>query len=179
LILNNHNIDINEQIFFYKQKIYIEILKRRVSFEEINFDLNEINYRIVREDFGFIFSNLKNDFKYYDEINVRKQKTYINVSYDGTQNSKLFQINFYQVIKFYDKIYKKLQNVSTELGGLFNSFIFLGKMLILPIKSKNFVYNIINNIFNENDKNEIKKNRNLLIPWNLNKDWINDKKRSW
>ncbi len=51
-------------------------------------------------------------------------------------------------------------------------------MLILPINSKIFVYNIINNIFNEDDKNEIKNKKNILIPRNFNRDWIDDKNKS-
>jgi len=51
-------------------------------------------------------------------------------------------------------------------------------MLILPINSKIFVYNIINNIFNEDDKNEIKNKKNILIPRNFNRDWIDDKSKS-
>jgi len=50
-------------------------------------------------------------------------------------------------MKKYERIYKKLQNVFADLGGLFNTLIIIGNILVAQLNKKKFYYDLINKTF--------------------------------
>ena len=61
---------------------------------------------------------------------------YTNDDYSGIY---FLEISFDKVGKKYDRIYRKIQNIFADLGGLFNSFILIGNILIAQFNKKNLI----------------------------------------
>lgn len=79
---------------------------------------------------------------------------------------ELAVIKFDKIAKKYERLYKKLQNVFADLGGLLSSFILIGKILICEFNKKKFDYDLINYLFEkpvkeENDNLNINKNNTV------------------
>lgn len=114
-----------------------------------------LNYGVIKliDDSGIIFSDESHFFNF-----KRESRSYIN-NYNPDKLN-IFLIDFNTVMKQYERNYKKLQNVFADLGGLFNSFILIGKIIVAQINKKKFDYDLINKIFFL-EKENIKLNENL------------------
>jgi len=93
----------------------------------------------------------------------------------------IFNFELSPVMNQYEKIYKKLQNVFADLGGLFKALIMIGNIIVAQFNKKRFDYDLIyktfyidnedlckTNSFNKNIiLNEIKNNGDNLIIENI------------
>lgn len=161
-------INVNNQNFFrnYSDEQLIKFNSNLNVMQMIN-----LNYGVVRliDDSGIIFSEIKENFSL--------KKNY--QSFDSNYNDKntLFKIEFSPIMKQYERIYKKLQNVFADLGGLFNSLILIGNILVAQFNKSNFDYNLINNtFFLDNEEVNINNNKNKNINFNNNNDIHNKHK---
>jgi len=81
-------------------------------------------------------------------------------------------------MKQYERIYKKLQNVFADLGGLFNSLLIIGNILVAQFNKKRFDYYIINKTFyreNEDSNKNLTQNKNFILSNNNKSDNLNIK----
>jgi len=164
-------INVNNENFF---KIYS---KRNFIFVDSNLKISQsmnFNYGVFKliDDYGFIFSEINEVYtlkKNYD--------SYIN----NLSNELIFQMEFSPVMKQYQRIYKKLQNVFADLGGLFNSLILLGNILAAQINKKKCDYDLINKtFFLENEDSDIKEilNKNINLN-NINNNFYKNNKENF
>jgi len=103
------------------------------------------NYGLInlKTDKGFIFSDIEN------KTSLKK-----NYDYAQTHSEKylsgdviFYKINVDIMSRNYERVYKKLQNVFADLGGLFNSFLLIGNILIVQFNKMKFDYDLINKVF--------------------------------
>ena len=116
----------------------------------------------VKNDFGWIFT------EFISFYSIQKSSLYTSqpdiYKYDNNSTAIYFlEISFDKVGKKYDRIYRKIQNIFADLGGLFNSFILIGNILIYHFNKKKFDYDIVNFLFKYEDVNENYKNK-LISP---------------
>jgi len=81
------------------------------------------------------------------------------------------------VMKKYDRIYKKLQNVLADLGGLFNTLTLIGNILVIQLNKKKFDYDLINKTFYQENQDSEKihiHNKNIILSNNK----INDNSKN-
>jgi len=136
--------------------------------EGLNFPQRlSFNYGLVKllDDSGIIFSQKSIEYG----IRKRTSSTSLN---NKDENLTLFEIEFNPVFKLYERIYKKLQNVLADLGGLLNSLILIGNILVLPFNKKKFEYDLINKTFyvkHEDDKQIKSPIKNVSIDNEKNK----------
>ena len=148
LNLRDNLIDINDINFFINYTT-------QIIGESNDIYCNKLEYQIleVKNDIGKIMSNFS--YSYNIQQNTLSQTT--------TTSLYFLEISFNKLGKRYDRIYRKIQNIFADLGGLFNSFILLGNILIFQFNKKKFDYDLINFLFKSVDEN----NKNKLIFPNL------------
>jgi len=159
--INNHDniISVDDPNFF----------KNISKTNDLKFDNNlnilqiiNFNYGVVKliDDTGIIFS--KTNQKYSLKNN------YQSIVSNYNDIGLIFKLEINSVMKEYERIYKKLQNVFADLGGLFNLLLLIGNLIVVHINKKKFDYDLINKIFFLDDElenlNNIKNN-----DFNLNK----------
>lgn len=119
-----------------------------------------INFGVVKviEDFGLIFLEKKVNYtvkKNYESL-VSLEENII----DGFFS--VFEVSFNKVMKQYERIYKKLQNVFADIGGIFSSLILMGNIIICQFNKKKFDYDLINHLYRvENGKDMILENNDI------------------
>ena len=159
---------------FYKNYSYINTN----SYEKLNLDsyitMNKLNYRIsqVRDDKGPIIS------KFSEQSKFQKNYEFTQISrFDKSQQGFYFNmIVFDKVLKQYDRIYKKIQNIFADIGGITNTLILFGNIIVMQLNRKKFHYDIVSLIF-EYDEVMIKdgSGKKILIK-KMNTIFKNEKK---
>jgi len=156
---NDSIINVNGENFFksyidYKSVNFIDNFK---CAENINF-----NYGIVKliDDSGLIFSEKTNFYSL--------KKNYENYNRNPLDNNPIFIMEFSRVMKQYERNFRKLQNVFADLGGLLNSLIIIGNVIISQINKKKFSYDLINHIFHIDNANSNFENNFNIFQNNLN-----------
>jgi len=180
-IINQDSIiNVNNPDFFLNYDI-----TKNLKFDN-NLEIKQLinaNYAVAKliDDYGFIFSDKSEKFtlkKNFDSI-------VSNLYNIGT----IFKFELSPILNQYERIYKKLQNVFADLGGLFNALTMIGNILVLQFNKKRFYYELINKTFfmenehsNKNINFNLTKNNhigeNLVIDSKTNnnyKNQINDK----
>jgi len=122
--------------------------------------LINLNYGVVKliDESGIIFSEIKQNFSL--------KKNYDSFDSNYIDKEALFNIEFSPIMKQYERIYKKLQNVFADIGGLFNSLILIGNFLVAQFNKSKFDYNLINKTFfleNEVANNNDYQNKNINL----------------
>ncbi len=73
---------------------------------------------------------------------LKKNYDYIQTISDSFHPDILFYaIRIDNMSRNYERVYKKLQNVFADLGGLFNSFLLIGSILIFQFNKIRFEQN--------------------------------------
>jgi len=110
-------------------------------------------YELIQkfDDKDPIFLNRIADWRFH-----RKESSTSNKYVEYNKPIIFISVRFDNVMKIYERNYKKLQNVLADLGGVFSTFIFLGNMLVQNFNMVKFNYDAINHIFNKDE--DIKNN---------------------
>jgi len=147
------------QISSYNSIIDPDILDFGVKINE-NFFFNSEGYGFgyiyqlmeLIEDTDWIFTNFRT--KYLMQIN-----NWIFLSLDRSDKSTLDIIGFNisKKMKSETRIYKKIQNILAEIGGISSILIVIGKIILNKLNQTTFEIIIINNLFS----NIINNNENL------------------
>jgi len=162
--LNDYIININNLGFFKKYKYNQLFSKYNMEYSrELKYWEIEYQFVKVENDAGFIFSEISDQFS--PQI---KSKIETGTNFDqGYVTLVLFSFN--KVMKRYDRIYKKLQNVFADLGGLLNLFILIGNILTVQFNKRKFDYDMVNLLYKSDviEKAEFSKNENRVEIINL------------
>lgn len=104
-------------------------------------------YEVI-DDQGLIFSSIKNMSNFHKKSHSRLAKKYIR-----EEGIVYLDLNFNIIKVQYNRVYKKLQNVFADIGGIFSSILLIGKMLVYFFNTKFFYLQSINFLFmaTEND----------------------------
>jgi len=161
--LNFENLDniinVNNKNFFknYSVTEYFEFDKTFFIPESSSF-----NYGCVKliDEAGFIFSESSEKFSLKKNYESRLS----NKRFSVPGASRIFTMEINPVMKQYQRIYRKLQNVFADLGGLFNSLILIGNILVAQFNQKKFEYDLINKTFyNDNDSDNNHEQKEIKI----------------
>jgi len=143
--IKNNIINTNENSFIKSfqnnEKGSIKYNPKSNKYEKI---MTVANYGVInlKTDKGFIFTDIVN------AISLKKNYDYIQTISDSFHPDILFYaIRIDNMSRNYERVYKKLQNVFADLGGLFNSFLLIGSILIVQFNKIRFDYDLINKVF--------------------------------
>jgi len=106
-------------------------------------------YEVI-DNLGIIFSEPQASS--FLKKTARDSKKY---TYDASIGINFINLRINNVIVRYDRIYKKLQNVFADLGGIFSGILMIGNLLINSYDKKYFSYKAINFLY-EKDNGKIK-----------------------
>jgi hypothetical protein len=195
-VLNFYFVDNNVNILNYKHPLSKYIYKIETTIYQNQYSINNINFNplTIETNKGLIFDNFKQEISYtFQRNDVYISETKEKDIYCG------FCIWLKNTNMFYERSYKRIQDIFSYIGGvnniinflailinrLYNKFITLcdtKKLLLSLINSEkiNKIKSIkIKNLAEENISNNSKKSREIL---NLNimnmKDDINEKNKS-
>jgi len=121
------------------------------------------SYQLVEliEDSDWIFSN-------YKIWNIMQMGTWSEISLTNTFKDYLdyFSFTISKKVKSQTRVYKKIQNVLAEIGGIFSTLIVIGNFLLSKFNQTTCEINIINHLFSDNFK--IKENLEKVEKSSLN-----------
>lgn len=118
------------------------------------------NYKIIEliEDRDWIFTN--NQKKTTMQI-----ESWSNILTTDENNDYMDVFLFYisKKMKIHTRIFKKIQNVLAEIGGIFSTLAAIGNLILKKFNQTSFEINIINKLFSNFDYNEdLKKEEKSL-----------------
>jgi len=151
--------------------------KKQFKIENETFYIDQfydINYGVVKmiDDFGIIFLEENIIFG----VKKNYESTTSNKIFFGMEVEKLImKIEINPVMKRYDRIYKKLQNIMADLGGLFNTLTLIGNILVVQLNKKKFDYDLINKLFYQETQDSKKihiPNKNMIFTNNKINDYL-------
>jgi len=139
----------------------MKILKQQIN----------LNFGVVKlkEDTCIIFSDKNEKFSL--------KKNYESIGSNINDPGLVVRYEISLIMKQYERIYKKLQNVFADLGGLFNSLIVIGNIIVAQFNKKRFDFNIINKTFyreNEDSNKNLTQNKNIILNKNKKLDNFNN-----
>jgi len=107
------------------------------------------SYQLIEliEDTDWLFSNYEK--KYITQINSSSGIPLTDLYKDYLD---IFSFNLSKKVKSQTRIYKKIQNVLAEIGGIFSILTVIGNVILNNINQTTFEINVINNLFS-NTKN--------------------------
>jgi len=107
------------------------------------------NYQLIEliEDTGLIFTDFQS--KYIMQID-----SWSSITLGETGNGRLdnFWFEMSKKVKSQTRIYKKVQNILAEIGGIFSIFIVIGNVVMEKFNQTTFEINIINTLFSNDNK---------------------------
>ncbi len=121
------------------------------SFNPESFTRYELVYNlyIVYDDIGIIFS------KFEDNWCLRKKEEgSIKKSYRFEDGIGFTVFKFDTIKIVYDRVYKKIQNIFADIGGIFSSLIVIGNLLVSSYNHRYFNYELMNFLY-ENEEEVI------------------------